>query len=128
MKKNKQIKSLTHSQPESLKVGDDVFIGDLKSYEGKECPICKENGEGCMFLDGQLCEAHRIYFAIEETTDKHQLVIDRWKDEHGHFRGGINWYSEDKYEYVCECPTLLEVVEKCRDYVRSKNNFDEKIS
>ena len=64
----KKLKSLKYCSSNELKVGDDVFIGDLEKYDGKDCPICKSIGELTIFEDKQLCDAHRIYFAVEELS------------------------------------------------------------
>jgi len=48
---------------------------------------------------------------IEKIASFKMLRIERWRDKWGHWRAGIEWYSEDEYEFLCEKPTLKECLE-----------------
>lgn len=39
---------------------------------------------------------------------KKMLRVEKWKDKHGHWRAGIEWYGEDEYEFIVEKPSLKE--------------------
>jgi hypothetical protein len=54
---------------------------------------------------------------VEYIGSRKVLRVERWRDEHKHWRAGIEWFSEDRYEYVCEMPTLKECLMKIYDHL-----------
>src|SRR3990167_7998999 len=113
----KPIKSFKYTNPLDLKVGDDVFLGEmsLKEWKGEGCPLCHQptqeeidSGDLVSYDEEQVCESHRIATLIQMIGSQKMLRIEQWKDEHKHWRAGIEWYGENNYEFIVEKPTLLE--------------------
>lgn len=48
---------------------------------------------------------------VEEIASRKSLRIEKWRDKAGHWRAGVEWFSEDNYDFICEKPTLLECLE-----------------
>lgn len=46
--------------------------------------------------------------SIMNAAENNVLRIERWRDEYKHWRVGINWFSEDEFDFVVEKPTLEE--------------------
>lgn len=56
------------------------------------------------------------------------LRIERWRDKENReqymsWRAGIEWYSQDLYEFICEYPTINECLDKIIDYMNSKKGI-----
>ena len=45
---------------------------------------------------------------VVEIGSKAVLRIEQWRDKFGNWRCGVNWFSEDRYDFICEKPTLKE--------------------
>lgn len=50
---------------------------------------------------------------IEYIGSKKMLRLEQWRNPLGAWRAGIEWYSEDRVEFMCECDTL----DKCLDKI-----------
>lgn len=57
---------------------------------------------------------------VNEIGSQKMLRVERWKDEWKHWRAGVEWYGENEYEFICEYPTLLECLEKIKDFLDGK--------
>lgn len=57
---------------------------------------------------------------IEYIGSKKMLRLEQWRDEHGAWRAGIEWYSSDRYEFICEKPTLDECLDLIIQYMRGE--------
>lgn len=55
-----------------------------------------------------------------EIGSKKMLRVERWRDEFGSWRAGIEWYDEDQYEFLCECNTLTECLEKIKRFMNGQ--------
>ena len=131
--KKKPIKSFKHSDPNSLKVGDEVWLGDMEKTDffKDKCSTCYvelngvEKVQGLMITEDQPCWGHETYELIHQIGAKKALRIEQWrdKDSNGAWRAGIEWFSADNYEFLCEQPTLLEALRMVRDYMDKAGDF-----
>lgn len=58
---------------------------------------------------------------VNEIGSQKMLRVERWKDQWKHWRAGIEWYGEGQYEFLCEYPTLLECLEKIKEFLDGKS-------
>lgn len=47
--------------------------------------------------------------------------IEQWRDKHGSWRAGFEWYTEEDYEFVCEKKTFNEAVDLVFKYVHHRH-------
>lgn len=78
-------------------------------------------------IEAKALEKIRMYenerdelWLIKWISSEKMLRIERWRDEYKHWRAGIEWYSEDRYEFIVEKPTLLECLQAIRDYMLNR--------
>ena len=50
-------------------------------------------------------------------SSSYALRIEQWRDEYGHYRVGIDWYSEKDYLVVIEKPTLYQALSALLVYI-----------
>ena len=65
---------------------------------------------------------------IKDIGSKKMLRIEQWRDKWGSWRVGIEWYDEDRYEFVCEYPTLMKCLQECINYLNDKETKCQKIN
>lgn len=53
----------------------------------------------------------RVLDKIIFISSKKMLRIEQWREENGHWRAGIEWYNEDRFEFICELPTLEKALD-----------------
>lgn len=61
-------------------------------------------------------ELEQLIFKIGSSK---MLRIERWRDDGKYWRAGIEWYSQDDYEFICEYPTLLECLKKIYEFINT---------
>lgn len=66
-KKSKQLKSFKYTNPETLKVGEDVFIGDMDSVNLGYCLGCQPPSDE--FISNFLVDK----LVFDKPCDKHKL-------------------------------------------------------
>ena len=50
---------------------------------------------------------------IKYIGERGVLRLEMWRNpqDHGAWRGGVNWFDEDLYDFVCEKPTMEGVID-----------------
>ena len=43
----------------------------------------------------------------------YSVTVIQWRDHWGHWRAGLNWYSEEQLIFIVEKPTLQEALHCC---------------
>lgn len=118
----KPVKSFQYSDPSTIKVGDEVYVGDMEMDETTfkdKCSECyftiypERIRPGMMIID-EPCEAHKTYELIHRIASQKMLRIEQWRDpsDNGAWRAGIEWYDGDDYEFICEYKSIVECLEK----------------
>lgn len=54
---------------------------------------------------------------IDYIGSRKMLRVEKWRVENGHWRTGIEWYGEDRFEFICEKPTIDECLDLILDYM-----------
>ena len=54
---------------------------------------------------------------VDYISTRKRLHIERWKDEAKHYRAGIDWYGKNKFEFICEQPTLEQCLDMIIEYM-----------
>ncbi len=57
---------------------------------------------------------------ITYIASKKSLRIEQWRDGHGHWRAGIEWYDQDNFEFICEKHTLEECLDMIIEHMKDK--------
>lgn len=120
----KEIKSFKYTDKKTLKVGDEVFLGDMEttSLFKDKCSMCyyelypERIIENLIITEDKPCWGHESYNLIHEIGAKKMLRIEQWRDGSA-WRAGIEWYGEDNYEFICEQKTLLECLRMIKEYL-----------
>ena len=60
---------------------------------------------------------------IRHIASKKMLRIEQWRDGSGSWRAGIEWYSDERLEYMCECPTLDDCLDLIIAYMYNDKKF-----
>lgn len=64
----------------------------------------------------------RVLDKIIFISSKKMLRIEQWRDEHKHWRAGIEWYGDDRFEFICELPTLEKALDAIILYMKKEIN------
>lgn len=60
---------------------------------------------------------------IEQIMATHYMLrIDQWRQDHKHWRVGIDWYNAEDFVYICEFPTLSECLVSIIDYINASRS------
>lgn len=51
---------------------------------------------------------------------KYEITLRKWDDEWGHWRLGLEWEGENRYEFICEKPTIEECLDMAIKYVNKE--------
>lgn len=58
---------------------------------------------------------------VRKIGSQKMLRIEQWRGETpGAWRVGIEWYSPEKYEFICEKPELEDALKLALDYVEGR--------
>ncbi len=52
---------------------------------------------------------------------KYEITLVQWQDKWQHWRLGLDWKSEDDYEFICEKPTIEECLDLAIKYVEERH-------
>jgi hypothetical protein len=58
---------------------------------------------------------------VIELGKNHMLRIEQWSDKSA-WRVGLNWYSEKRYDCVCENESLLMALRMAMNYLHETTN------
>ena len=84
---------------------------------------CSTNEYGSVFADDEFVEMVQptIGILIEFLSGNYSVQCDQWMDEWKAWRVGLNWNSEDEYDYLCEQKELVDALFMATQHVLEKD-------
>lgn len=65
-----------------------------------------------------MTEEQEIARLVEVIGSKKMLRLERWRDQYKHWRVGLEWYSEEDYEYLVEAEKLIDALRSAAHHLK----------
>ena len=60
---------------------------------------------------------------IREIGSDRSLRIEQWRDQWGHWRVGVDWFSEEDCAFVCEKKELSHALFEAYEYYKNPKEY-----